>query len=183
MERSDPAVPEPDRRCVPYRRRGWYWTLTGPFLAVLVLVLIRLWTVHPGLSIVMLLLYLLTCVFQAYCCAYQECPYIGGFCPAIAGIVPASFFARWLFRGKRPSGSRRRFGAYVTLAILSWLCLIVLPVPWITRLGGFLAVGYVALHALYTVVFFLTVCPACAIRHICPGGNFQTRIRSAPKGS
>jgi hypothetical protein len=36
-----------------------------------------------------------------------------------------------------------------------------------------LAVAYLVWQAVYVVVFFLTVCPACALRDICPGGQVQ----------
>jgi hypothetical protein len=151
--------------------------MTLPILAALVLVLLYLWTVHIGLALILILLYLLTCFFQAYCCAYQSCPYIGGFCPAIVGILPASPLAKLLYGGGRIVRSKWLYDLHVVLASLSWLGLVVLPLPWLAKLGLSIAIGYVALHAVYAVIFFLVVCPACAIRRTCPGGRVQSFIR------
>jgi len=35
------------------------------------------------------------------------------------------------------------------------------------------AIGYVVAHVVYSLIFGLTVCPVCSIRHTCPGGQFH----------
>jgi hypothetical protein len=52
-----------------------------------------------------------------------------------------------------------------------------LPVYWIARLGIGLALAYIALHAVYALIFGLTVCPVCAIRDTCPGGKVHKLVR------
>ena len=167
----------PDLSCDPYRRRGLYLIVTIPFVVLLVLVFAYLWTFGVVLSIVFASFYFAMCYFQAYCCAYQDCPYIGGFCPAIAGIVPASALAKLIYGKSEMTKSRSAFRAHVALALAGWLGMIVFPLFWLTKLGVWSAIGYVAGHAVYYVVFGLTVCRACAIRGTCPGGRLQKMLR------
>jgi hypothetical protein len=166
-----------DMSCVPYRRKGLYLVLTVPFLVLLALIFCYLWTYSFVLSLVFGLLYLSTSFFQAYCCAYQDCPYVGGFCPAVIGIMPASLIAKVIYGNREIVKSKERFELYATLAIISWLGLVAFPLFWLAKLGLAFAVGYVVYHVVYTVIFGLTICPACAIRDICPGGKFQNWVR------
>jgi hypothetical protein len=166
----------PDMSCVPYRRRGLYLTVTVPFFVLLVVVSAYLWTFSVALSIVFASFYFAMCYFQAYCCAYQDCPYIGGFCPGIAGIMPASALAKHIYSNREITRSRRAFQAHVALALAGWLGLIVFPLFWLAKLGVWSAIGYVACHAVYYAVFGLTVCPMCAIRNTCPGGRLQSVV-------
>jgi len=168
-----------DITCVPFTRRRLYFALTVPFLLVLLVVLVYLATVNVLLALLFMACYLLACWFQAYCCAYQECPYVGGFCPAIAGIWLANPMARIVQRAGLVPRSQRAFGAYALLAFASWCGLAIFPVPWLTRLSGWLAGGYVLLHIVYAMIFFLTVCPGCAIRDTCPGGGVHKMLRRA----
>lgn len=168
-----PDERRPDMTCVPYRRRTLYLALTAPYLAVSVLVAIYLWRFSPWLTAAVALGYLAACFFQAYCCACQDCPYIGRFCPAIAGIVPASWIAKWIYGGRQVEKSEPRFSIQAVLAILGWVVWAILPLWWIVRLGVAVTAVYVAWQVVYVVAFFLTVCPACALRDICPGGGVQ----------
>jgi len=151
--------PIPDMSCVPYRRKSWYFFLTLPFDLIMLMIGIYLWAFSPFLSLGMLVFFGMMCWFQAYCCVYQDCPYIGGFCPAVIGIMPAS----WL----------ESFNQSVTFAMMGWVGLILLPLFWLAKLGLGYVLGYVALHAVYTLIFGMTVCPVCAIRNTCPGGKFH----------
>jgi hypothetical protein len=164
-----------DMSCVPYRRKGLYFLLTVPFLVLFILVFLYLWTFSPLLSMVFLLLYLAMCYFQAYCCAYQGCPYVGGFCPAILGIMPASLLAKLVY-GEKVVTSKKWFGIQAALASVCWLGLIAFPLFWVAKLGAPFALGYVFCHAVYYVIFGLTICPVCAIRGTCPGGKLQSLV-------
>ncbi len=168
----------PDLSCVPFPKRILYLVLTVPLLLILVLVFVLLWAYGPLLSLIFLLLFLATCYFQSYCCAYQECPYIGHFCPAIAGIVPASLLARFIYRSKRFVKSERKFRTNIVLATTSWLALAIFPLFWIARVHTLLAVAYIACHLAYSLTFSLTICPYCAIRDTCPGGKLQRALKT-----
>ncbi len=167
---------KPDMSCVPFRRKRLYFALTIPYLLLLTLVFVYLWTFSLVLTVVFLSLYLATCYFQTYCCAYQDCPYVGGFCPAIAGIMPASVLTKLIYSRRKIVKSKRSFELHATLASICWLGLIVLPLFWIVKLGTASAAGYLAFHAVYYVIFGLTICPACATRRTCPGGKLQSIV-------
>lgn len=159
--------------CVPYRRKKLYLALTIPLLLLYVLVFIYLWRFSFILSLIFLMLYLAMSLLQAYCCAYQECPYIGRFCPAITGIMPASLFSKLLYGNRKLKKSKRIFDLSASIASVALLGLILFPLYWIGKLGLLYAIGYIAVHLVYYFFFLLTICPVCAIRGTCPGGKLQ----------
>jgi len=161
----------PDMSCVPYQRKGLYFLLTIPFLLLLIAVFVYLWTFSFTLSLVLVLFYGMTCLFQAYCCAYQDCPYVGGFCPAVAGIMPASLLAKLIYGDGRITKSKKMFEAQATIGFTGLLGLTFFPLFWIAKLGWPFAVGYVVVHLVYYGFFLFTICPVCAIRDTCPGGK------------
>ena len=168
---------KPDTSCVPYRRKGLYFAITIPLMLVHVAVFITLWRFSFVWSLVFLAFYLVMCYFQAYCCAYQDCPYVGGFCPAVAGIIPASLLAKFIYGKGKIVKSKRTFEINVALALVGLFGMALFPFPWLAKLNVWFAAGYVALHVVYYVTFGLTVCPVCAIRNTCPGGKFHTMVR------
>ena len=163
----------PDMSCVPYRRKRLYFVLTLPLIMLLIAVFVYLWTISFILSLVFLVFYLVMSYFQAYCCVYQDCPYVGGFCPAVLAILPANLCAKHLYGRQGVVKSKKAFSLQASLAIAGWLGLIVSPVFWVATLGVGFAVGYVVIHVVYTVIFGFTICPVCAIRDTCPGGKLQ----------
>lgn len=162
--------------CVPFRRKRIYLVLTVPFVVLLVSAFVYLWNYSFILSVAFISFYLAMCYFQTYCCAYQDCPYVGGFCPGIVGIIPASLLTKLIYGKKQVVRSKKSFEMHARAAFLCWLGLIVFPFFWIGKLGISVAAGYVACHAVYYVIFGLTICPACAIRHTCPGGKLQSVV-------
>lgn len=167
--------------CVPYRRKRAYFILTVPFLIVLVLVAVYLWSIGFALSLIFISLFIIANLSQSYCCAYQDCPYIGGFCPAVAGIMPSGMLAR-LIRGKRVKKSETLFNLLAAIAFLSLVGLIGFPLFWIADLSIPLAIGYFVLNIAYYTAFFLAICPACAIRDTCPGGKLQNVVSKNREG-
>lgn len=165
-----------DPSCVPYRRWGLYWALTAPFLAMLLAVVIYLGTVHPLLALMPVACFASMCYFQAYCCAYQECPYIGRPCPAVIGILPANWLARTLYGGRLPVPDIQRFERSAALGIVSWVALALSPLYWLWRAHWAWAAAYALCHLAYALTFGLTICPSCAIRDSCPGGQFQAMV-------
>ena len=107
---------KPDMSCVPYRRKKLYFLLTVPLVVLLMAVFVYLWTFSLLLSIVFLSFYLAICFFQAYCCAYQDCPYVGGFCPAIVGILPSDTLAKLIYGQQKIVKSEKRFELHAALA-------------------------------------------------------------------
>lgn len=60
---------------------------------------------------------------------------MGGFCPAIMGIMPASLLAKWAYGRKPVVKSKRSFEIHALLAIAAWAGMIILPLFWILKLG------------------------------------------------
>jgi hypothetical protein len=168
-----PGEKSPDMTCFPYRRKKLYAALTIPLFLIYIAIFVYLWSFSYFLSLSYFLLYLIVCLFQSYCCAYQECPYIGGFCPAVSGIMPSSILAKFLYGRKVRRKSKALFNLNATIAFAALLGFVLLPVYWIYRLGILYLIGYVVFYSGYYLVFMLTVCPACAIRETCPGGKLQ----------
>lgn len=133
---------KPDMSCVPYSRKRAYWFLTIPFLFLLLITFIYLWTINVGSALIFIALFILACLFQSYCCTYQDCPYIGGWCPAISGIIPASLFAK-MFCGKNIEKTKMRFALFGTVAFCSLAGLGVFPLYWLGQRSTMLAVTYV----------------------------------------
>jgi hypothetical protein len=184
-------IAEPDMSCYPYRRKKSYLAIVLPYVAVLATVFFYLLTTRgprereassagagrrylPALTY--LAFYLGMCYFQAYCCACQDCPYIGEFCPALAGIYVANPLARMEYGDKRAVKSERAFKANATAAALCWGGLMLFPLPWLARRNARLAAGYMLVHAVYYLMHGLILCPVCAIRDTCPGGKLQSML-------
>ena len=149
--------------------------LTGILLIVQVVVFLYLWTIWPVLSFVLIGLYIATSYYQSYCCVYQDCPYIGEFCPAVSGIYLGNIFAKRLYSEDTPK-SEKKFQTYKNLGIFFWLLMAFFPVFWIYQLGLYYAIAYIVFHLGYYLAFGLTICPSCAIKETCPGGALQKQV-------
>ncbi|MBD3407534.1 MAG: hypothetical protein GF411_15565 [Candidatus Lokiarchaeota archaeon] len=171
------AENEPDLCCVPYKNRRRYYVLTAVFLVVLVWTILYLWIINPLLSLIMIGFYLATNYFQAYCCYYQRCPYIGAFCPAISGIYLGNILANRL-KKKNAEMSEKKFKLHKNLGVLSYFATLLFPIYWIYLLGLEFALLYFVFQVAHYAIFGLTVCPSCAIRDTCPGGGLQKSLLS-----
>jgi hypothetical protein len=157
--------------CVPYANRKRYYAQTAILFVVTGSVFVYMWTVNPIISLLMLVGYFLTNYGQAYCCAYQECPYVGQFCPALFGIFPANLIARRMVK-KGVTRSKKRFEVSAAVAFGSFLIgVVLLPLYWLYLLNIWYAVLYFAFHLVSVLIFFFTICPTCSIRDTCPGGK------------
>lgn len=174
QKKHSPA--KPDMTCVPYKKKVLYYSLMLPFVGVLTLVFIHLWTINPLLSLSYLGFYFVMCFFQVYCCAYKECPYMGGFCPSLSGLFPSGFIAKLYYAYKPVKKSTLRFRIHTAMGALSWLGIAVFPLKWLIELGSIIPTVYVSVHIVYIVTFALTICKSCALRDTCPGGKMQKRV-------
>jgi hypothetical protein len=114
--------------------------------------------------------FVLVAVGQSFACVYLRCPYVGKFGPCVGGFCQ---IAR-LFRQKAPS--RAVFDVAVTIAFLALIGIILLPIPFIYQVHILLALAYLVLVLVYTAAFLGFICPACAIKHACPGGQASTAL-------
>lgn len=183
-------IKEPDISCYPFRRKGLYFAIVIPYLAVLVSVFFFLLSgkdpeskrtmIRSAPALAYLALYLGMCYFQAYCCACQECPYIGEFCPAIAGIYPANILTKIKYGDREMiramDKSEKKLKNQASLTGICWGGIMVLPLPWLTKRSVLLAVAYVLVQAVYYLFQGLMICPVCSIRDTCPGGTLQAIV-------
>lgn len=182
---------KPDMSCYPYSRRKLYLAIVIPYAAVLAAVFLYLLAAKAPQerdksaagggrwclpSLIYLAFYLGMCYFQAYCCACQDCPYIGEFCPALAGIYPANALARRKYGDRGVVKSEEAFKANAAAAAFCWGGMVLFPLPWLARRSAKLAAGYALAHAAYYLLHGLIVCPVCAIRETCPGGMLQSMV-------
>lgn len=143
---------------------------------IVILVLVYLWTINTWLSFGLLAFYLAACYYQSYCCAYQGCPYIGGFCPAVVGIYPANIIAKFLYEHKTVTRLKVRFGVYAILAISEWLGIAILPLYWLWQLGPLFAIGYFASHVIYYLLFWINDLLQLCRQGNLPWGKFQSVV-------
>ena len=107
------SLAAPDRSCVPYSRKKVYLVITVPLMIMILIVFVFLFLINPFYGIIFISLWLGANIFQSYCCEYQDCPYTDGFCPAAAGIIPASRIAN-LPIIKNMKKSKTRFELFAT---------------------------------------------------------------------
>ena len=164
-----------DMSCVPYKRTWLYLMLTVPLLAMMGFAGYILWTYNFIFTIIYISIFAFTNLFQSYCCHYQECPYVGGFCPAVAGIVPASLIAK-IWQKLKVKKNKLAFEILATLGALMLLGLILFPLYWLFIYHIVAFVGYLLIIIIYAFAFLLLICPACAIRDTCPGGKVSGKL-------
>ncbi len=171
------GIEDIDMNCVPFKRRRLYLVMFIPLLTLMGVIFLYLWMISPILGLIYVGLYLSTCVFQAYCCTYQECPYIGKFCPGIFGIIPSSRIAQsGVIRNLKKSA--RLFEIFATIAFILLLGMILFPIIWLSQLDFFITLGYLGVNVFYLVVFLWNICPNCAIRSTCPAGRISSVVHS-----
>jgi hypothetical protein len=160
--------------CVPYKRKLLYLLLTVPIIILYLLITVHLWKVDKLIFIIYCSLFVLGILFQSYCCAYQDCPYMGKFCPGLGGfIIPASIVALLLKRVKKV---KTLFDLFASLGFLCLLAIILLPVYFIYKLGVNLLIFYSLIVIVYSILFLLLICSVCAIRDTCPAGKVSSNI-------
>ena len=160
--------------CVPYKRKALYLILTIPIIILYLVIMIHLWQVNKLIFAIYCSFFILGILFQSYCCAYQDCPYIGKFCPGLGGfLIPASLVALLLRKVKKV---KVLFDLCASIAFICLLGIILLPVYFIFKLGLLLLILYSVIVVVYIVLFLLLICPACAIRDTCPAGKTSSNI-------
>lgn len=168
-------LPLVDENCVPYRRKSLYLVMTLPFLGVYGVIAFTLGQLSLVYMIIYLVLLALTSLFQSFICVYWDCPYVGRFAPCVAGFcLPASQMARlW----KKASLPERVYPLILNMTFMLFLGAILFPVYFLFRIGPVWMLAYLAAAGLYAVGFIRWICPHCATRKICPGGQLAVRLR------
>ena len=161
--------------CVPYPRKTLYLLLTVPMMGIYVAIAVFLWHVNTVAFVAYCALFSIVAFGQSYVCVYLRCPYVGRFAPCVGGFcLPASQIARLLKNVKR---SARIYNVSVSLAFLALLGIILLPIPFLYAHSAVLLLAYLGIVVAYAASFLWLICPACGIRHVCPGGQASTKLR------
>lgn len=164
--------------CVPFKKKALYLALTLPIVVVFILIAVYLYPLSRPAFVFYVSCFAAVMLFQSYCCAYQDCPYVGKFCPGIGGItVLSSLIALLLRKAKK---SKTLFNVFATLGFLCLIIITVFPVFYLMRTSIIVGIGYIVVSVLYIVLFFRFVCPACAIRDTCPGGKSASALFGKP---
>lgn len=148
-------------------RDRWLYALSLiPFLVVFIGALWLLATYSIWLSILMVVLYLAACVFQAGCCV--GCPYRGKYCPAIFGIYLGNFLSGILYPSREYDQAffdRNALGGEIMV-----LATALFPIYWVVKTSWWLLPVYLLLIAAHLVLFMPTQCDKCSYNETCPGG-------------
>jgi hypothetical protein len=164
-----------DQDCVPFRRKSLYLLLTIPMMAMYVAIAVLLWQANVIAFAVYCALFPIVALGQSFACVYWECPYVGRFAPCAGGFcLPSSQIAR-VFKKVKPSA--RTYNVAVSGAFLALLGIVILPGPFLYQQGLVYLLAYLGIVAVYAAAFLWWICPVCATRQVCPGGQAATKLR------
>ena len=160
-----------------FQRKGLYLLLTLPMIGLYVAIAVHLWAVSIPFFIVYCALFVLVAVLQSYVCVCWQCPYVGKFAPCVGGFcLPSSQIAR-LFRNV--PRSTKSYNVVVTLAFACFLAIIVLPTYFLYVLNVAYLLVYLGVVSVYGLCFLSWICPVCATRKVCPGGQTAVKLAGA----
>ncbi len=163
-----------NENCTPYRRKGLYLLLTLPMIVMYGAIAAFLWTVQPVYFVIYAAFFVLVAILQSYVCVHWQCPYVGRFAPCVGGFcLPSSQIARLFKRVKR---SERTYNLVLTLAYVNFFGVILFPIYFIYQQSFVYALIYVGIVAVYALCFLWFICPVCATRHVCPGGQTAMQL-------
>jgi FtsH-binding integral membrane protein len=163
--------------CVQYERRSLYLALTIPMVVLYTAVAVFLWQINVVFFAVYASLFVFVALFMSYVCVYWQCPYIGKFAPCVGGFcLPSSQIARLMKNAKR---SEARYNAFLTLACLSFFGIILFPMYFLYVQDIVYLLWYIGTVVGYGLMFTLFICPACATKYVCPGGQAAVKMRAA----
>lgn len=166
--------------CVPYPRKPLYLIITIPMFALYIAICAYLRKVGLVYFLIYCALFVIVAVGQSYVCMYYACPYIGRFAPCVGGFcLPASRIAL-LFRNAKKS--ERTYNISITAAFLAFIGIIVFPIYFLYQLNAAYLLAYLGIVLVYAAIFLGYVCPVCATRHVCPGGQTSTKLIEMIKG-
>jgi hypothetical protein len=148
-------------------RDKWLYALSMvPFLVVFIGALLLLSTYSIWLSVLLVVFYLITCVFQAACCV--GCPYRGKYCPALFGIYLGNILSGILYPNRefdQKFFDRNAAGGEIMVLVIA-----LFPIYWVVTTSWWLLPIYLLLIAAHLVLFMPTQCEKCSYNETCPGG-------------
>jgi hypothetical protein len=144
-----------------------------PFLVVFIGTIILLSTYSVILSIVVIVLYLITNIFQAGCCV--GCPYRGEYCPALCGVYLGNLLSSILYKNRE--FDRDFFKRNAQAGEMMLFITILFPIYWLFRANWILVPVYILLLAFHFIIFMPTQCEKCGYNTTCPGGQVWLSCR------
>lgn len=149
-------------------RDKWrYFISMVPFTIVFLGTIYLLSTYGIILPILLILMFLVTNVFQAGCCI--GCPYRGEYCPALCGVYIGNLLSGLLYKDRQFDQAffdRNAKGGEVMLFLT-----ILFPVYWIFMTSWILVLVYFLLLFAHFLLFMSTQCIKCSYNETCPGGK------------
>ena len=171
---------EKTEKNIDYPRKTLYLSITIPMLMMYIAVAVFLWGMTKIGFVIYISLFLIVAIFQSYVCVYFECPYIGKFAPCVGGFCLPSSRIACLLKEVKPS--ERLFNIAVNIAFLAFASIIFFPIYFLYQQNLSFVVVYLMIVLVYAFIFLGWVCPVCATRRLCPGGQLAERIRKAIMG-
>jgi len=163
------------RQCAAYewtrRDRLVYFSTLLPFLVAFIGAAILIATISVYWTILLLLIYVLGCFFQAGCCI--GCPYRGRYCPAIFGIFLANRLSATIYSDREPDPEF--FNRNAVLAASTVFVILVYCEFWLLTIHWGYAVLFFVLGAVHVALFFRNICPKCGYNETCPAGRIACR--------
>lgn len=144
-----------------------------PFVVVSVGTAYVLATYSIYLLVILVALYVMTCVFQAECCV--GCPYRGKYCPALCGVYLGNLLSCVLYKNRPFDPRSFKFNAMAATAMA--VVLVLYPLYWLFKSSWYLVPIYLTLIALHFFLFMATQCEKCSYNTTCPGGRAWRRCR------
>ncbi|MBI9050584.1 MAG: hypothetical protein JEZ00_14280 [Anaerolineaceae bacterium] len=170
-----------DMKCVPYKRKGLYLALTLPMIVIYILIFCMLWQIKPMFALIYLSFFVLVALCMSFVCVYWQCPYVGKFAPCVGGFcLPSSQLARLWKNTKRTEG---RYKFFYNAAFVFFFAIIFFPLYFLYMTSIPLLIGYIVVVSLYTVSYMWLICPHCATRAACPGGQSAMALQKWIKKS
>jgi hypothetical protein len=166
------------QQCATYEWTGRdklvYFLVLLPFLVAFLGSAVLMATISVYWTLLLLLLYVLGCFFQAGCCV--GCPYRGRWCPPIFGIFLANWLSAILYRDRE--FDQKSFNRNATLAASTVGVILVYCAYWVFTIHWIYVVLFFALGTAHVVLFFRYICPQCSYNETCPGGQIACRLRA-----
>ncbi len=159
---------------IPFSRQRLYWLLTAPMFLLYLGVALILSRFGTPTILIYLGFFPLVILGQSTACVEFQCPYIDGFGPCVGGFcLPARWVARLYAEKMLP---RWLFQVGITTAEIAFFGIILYPLYFLFQAGIRYLIFYLTVVLLYAGVFLIRICPVCAIREKCPGGQTSTAL-------
>ena len=150
------------------KKDKWLYALSMlPFLVVFLGTIYLLSTFSVILALILVILFLVTNLFQAGCCV--GCPYQGEYCPALCGVYLGNILSGILYKNRK--FNQDFFNRNAQWGELLLVLTILFPVYWIVRTSWLLMPVYFLLLIAHFLLFMPTQCENCSYNTTCPGGK------------